>query len=282
DGDGAVALADYSPNLPFSEIDAERWTQAGEAIRECVRRSQAAVSTQWLPSDPDDLVRRALAEMQDTTIAELRDYLADGLTVLSEQVDVEVEYADWDSDAGEWVNQGLEQVPLNLRELWDSPPGSFRALAPPYLYIFPNWAEYTLSDSTELLFRAHSMDGEDYSCSLWPLTTTAEEDLFPIAIKAGQHRAQFDSDEGPVDLTFTSDWREVSGTIGGTSVTGTLDEEGWVDWTFAIRWDEIPDRTISGMFPDPEQIRDLAMADYDRYVYRYGHFEVRDEPWWVE
>ncbi|MGC9317734.1 MAG: hypothetical protein ACP5KN_06850 [Armatimonadota bacterium] len=84
-----------------------------------------------------------------------------------------------------------------------------------------------------------------------------------------------------VDLTFSADGLEVGGTIGGTSAAGSLDLDASVDWALIPRWDEMPDRTISGVFPNPDQIRNLAMAGYDRHMITYGSFEIRDEPWWV-
>ncbi|MGC9318029.1 MAG: hypothetical protein ACP5KN_08340 [Armatimonadota bacterium] len=277
-GDSVLTVGEYAPPAPFANIDAAAWSGAGAAIRTGIAWAIAALNNR--PTAADDLLNRALAEMDNPTIPQLQQYMADTRDVLRGQVQVHVEYATWDWDTEEWVDEGSTQIPLNMRELWDNPPTSFRALAP-QLYVFPDEASYVLSDSTQLHLWLWHNDGEYCYYSLSPLTAETEEDLFPIAIGGGQHRAQFDSDAGAVDLTFSADWREVSGTIGGTSVTGSLNQDAWLDWALTIRWDEIPDRTISGVFPNPDQIRDLAMAGYDRYIITYGSFEIRDEPWWV-
>ncbi len=178
--DGILTVAEYAPPAPFGDIDGTSWTQAGACLRDGVSRLIAAIDNrQW--SDSNELVMRAL---EDQNVSEIRGYLSDGLEVLGGQVNVTVEYANWQD--GQWVDQDTAQVPFNLRELWDNPPGSFRDLAPQL----------------------------------------------------------------------------------------TQDPPGFGN--FKAEWDDFPDKTLSGVFPDPDQIKDLMDADYDRYVFSYGSLEIGD------
>jgi len=178
--DGILTVAEYAPPAPFGDIDGASWTQAGACLRDGVSRLQQAIQQRQV-ADPNELVMRAL---EGADPAEWNTYLTDAGGVLGGQVNVTVEYANWQDD--QWVDQDTAQVPFNLRELWDNPPGSFRDLAP------------------------------------------------------------------------------------------QLTEDPQDSGAFTVEWDDIPDKTLSGVFPDPNQIKDLMDADYDRYVFSYGSFEIGD------
>jgi hypothetical protein len=84
----------------------------------------------------------------------------------------------------------------------------------------------------------------------------------------------------PVTLTFAPDWLKV--TVTGDGPDYTLDEvSGTVQdgddgdlYVWQPRWDDVPDPTFSGVFPSPEQVRDLILDDYDRYVLSYGALTI--------
>ncbi len=48
---------------------------------------------------------------------------------------------------------------------------------------------------------------------------------------------------------------------------------------FAPDMDSLPDRTFSGLLPDPDAIENLMAGDYDRMSICYGDFCIGDAPW---
>jgi len=285
---GRLTLGEYVPAPPFGEIDPLSWPAAGQALRDALSSLIAALAPACLPTDPDSLIQRALADAQESDIQQVREYLADALEVLSGQVTVEVEYARWESDAtahtAAWVDQGTAQVPLNLREAWDNPPASIRAMLSP-LYTMLHRANY-LAPSQPDLFRLdfHRWTGNEveYLVSRGP-------GVAPMVIGTGPHHMVLPSDyAGPLSpgaqLDFSADWSTCTVTMDEESIEATRDKrlDHWIlPYTWVPRWDEIPDQTMSGIFPDPEQVRDLILAEYDRLVIRYGSFEIVQEPEWV-
>ena len=171
---GILTVAEYAPPYPFSNIDAAPWTQAGDCLHDGIVRLGQAIEHRQ--GDADEPVEQAL---QGVDAAELHAYLEDAGELLGGEVNVTVEHI-----VAPTVNGGSTEIPFNLRELWDNPPASFRALLPPLL-------------------------------------------------------------EDPPD----------SG-------------------RFQPDLENLPDDTFSGVFPDPEAIWDLAEADYEIEVIRYGLFEL--------
>ncbi len=400
--DGVLTPDEYAPPVPFGDINAQDWEAAGAAMRDGVQRLSTAISDGCLPADSDDLVRRALAEQQNTTTAELRDYLADAHTMLSGEVNVTIEYANWEYETGrvygsvvdadtdgavqnaqvsigdqsdstdflgsfylnrvpigeqtmtvnppegyelvpgqdltctvvggeridagtievrdvssntqpppppgseeelqgsppapptmsvsamtgpaEWVDQGSEQVPLNLGALWDNPPASFRSLLPT-LHRVLDWGDYMGPLDSDVEVELRGWDGNNVEYTVYPFMTWENPVSMPIG--TGTHTlevpASLNDTGSALTVVFAEDWSSADVTIEGETLTWSRDmsnDEWYSPFAWLPRWDDAPTelRTVMGIFPNPDQIRDLAMQDYDRYVYRYGHFEFADEP----
>ncbi|MGD9496526.1 MAG: hypothetical protein AB7Y46_09465 [Armatimonadota bacterium] len=269
-GDGKLTVAEYAPAAPFGAIEAASWTAAGQVLRNAVSSLISALAPACLPSDPNALIQRALADAEESDLEQLRTYLSDALAMLSGQVNVEVEYARWEFDSAAhtaaWVDEGSTEVPLNLRQAWDSPPASIQALLPP-LYKMLAWGDYlTSSEEVLLSLEFDQWTGNQLS---YRYTAGASSGTAPIAINNQAHGLS--TAQGQANIS--ADWSTC--TLGGDSgVRDTQWDDQWEPFTWVPRWDEIPDRTISGIFPDPEQVRDLILAHYDRLVIRYGSFEI--------
>ena len=69
------------------------------------------------------------------------------------------------------------------------------------------------------------------------------------------------------NLSFNWDWSELTGTIGGTSVTG---QPVNIRRDIAVKWDDIPDKTLGGVLPDENKVNDLVLGDYDKVNLTYG------------
>ncbi len=120
--DGILTVLEYAPHAPFANIDGPEWSQAGGCLRDGVDRLWQAIEQRQV-ADSDEIVNQVLT---DEDPGELQTYLEDVAGLLGGQVDVTVEYGMWPANAGTET-----QIPLNLRELWDNPPYSFRDLLPP-------------------------------------------------------------------------------------------------------------------------------------------------------
>ncbi len=291
--DGILTLAEYAPPAPFGDIDGTAWSQAGTCLQDGVSRLIDALDKRQ-SADPDECVMRALAEATDTP-SEIRDYMSDGLAVLSGQVNVTVEYANADWENGQWIDEGTMQVPFNLIELWHNPPASFRGLAP-QLYIGLSYGYYELE--AEEPSPALTQDGV-FEFQLSRVNSDLEQVYYeswqwgfeelPIVISGAPHHLHIPADSRlgrpEADLDFNWDWSQFTGTVTALTVTPVTGQVVAGEWnhrtTTDAKWDDIPDKTLSGVFPDPDAVRDLVDEDYDRTVLTYGSLEITDEPWGV-
>jgi len=204
--------------------------------------------------------------LEDADISELEDYLDDANGLLGGQVNVTIDYGYWDEQNQCYTDEGTMQFPFNLRALWNNPPANFCDWAP-QTYIMLDEATYALSNGNELnMWLAHQEDdnvtgGWNYDGEWGDLT---------VAIGGAPHNVSIP--ELDAQLTFNWDWSELTGTIGGTSVTGQGIEDEWhrIWRCMNVKWDDIPDKTLGGVFPDENKLEDLVVSDYDKLNLTYG------------
>lgn len=274
--DGILTVAEYAPGSPFANLDKVAWQQAGEAIRNGVYRLRVAVNKRRT-GDPTEPLMRAL---EGENVAEIQGYLADAAAVLDGAVPVTVEWANADWGSGQWVDQGSDLIRFNLRELWDNSPNSFRFLVP-RMYLFIDEGHYDLSNGKAIALWFEDMNNMAGTVT-YEVQTPDGTFYADMPMTGANHRLQIPAQGGfgGADLWFNWNWRSCWGTYEGVPVTGTASSR----WAFSLfSWADIPDKTFTGIFPQPAKVRQLIVGDYDKTVFRYNNFEIVDEPdgvWW--
>jgi hypothetical protein len=259
DGNGMLTVAEYAPPAPFGAVRATDWVTAGECVRNAVDSLRQALDAR-VAADPTGLLNRALAQVGD--VGKLRGYLADASNMLAGQVTVTITYETAAGRDGEAV---VETLPVNLRQIWDSPPASLTGLLPP-VYLFPEDVRYDFGGTRLDLWRSRvGPDAVAYDVAIDNEGGTADVVLGPqphllTAASAGAFPG--------CNLTFNGDWSQGTGTIGATSgLTGALT---WGDVGPLATWDDLPDPTLSGVFPQPGLLRTLLYSDLTNFVFEYG------------
>lgn len=277
--DGMLTVAEYAPPGPFGDIYQAAWQQAGACLRDGIARLRRAIADRQL-GDPDELLMKVADEPD---VVEFDGYLADAAQLLAGEQNVTIDYANWDEATQAWVDEGSAPVPVDLGKLWDNPPASFRALLPPlYIGLGGGWYEVEGGGAPAQmpaqvplfwLQRVRSdLDNVYYTCAEFG----DPDEEFTVAISGAPHHLHVPANVGlgrpEMDLYFNWDWSQFTGTVVGTGdVSGYLHTELWYDYTDEVKWEEIPDRTLMGVFPDPDQLRNLA--EYDHWTVTYGSFD---------
>jgi len=266
--DGKLTVAEYAPPSPFGNITAASWTRAGVVLRVAVAQAQRAES--GMTADRRQVLWRALG---DTSRAELRRNLADIATMLNGRVSIVVQYDPvWvvygeEPDAPEERVQDRYGLPCNLRELWDRPPASLRDLLPP-LYLSLEYGQYgsfvmqrerVLATSAK--YRVSQRWPPYGSRAAFVKTSTA-----PHRISSGA-RATFPGISG----SFNWNWSRFTGSWGGL-VAGRSCQYRSVD--AICRWGDLPDKTLSGVFPQPDKLMIPLYGNYDNLVIRYNSIYI--------
>ncbi|MBM3472803.1 MAG: hypothetical protein FJX75_05990 [Armatimonadetes bacterium] len=264
--DSKLTVAEYAPAAPFGNVTAATWTQAGGVLREAVADMNQALAD--MREDDAEVLQRALAGMGDPTGFEAN--LADAATMLNGQVNVSV-YTE--SAAGMDASEALTKVPLNLRELWDTPPASLRGLLPP-LYLGLDYGQYATVGGPlfEMEFRRPLAESGSYQVAQpapWVARTTT------MATSAAPHPINVAAGSGfpGINGSFNWNWKQFKGTWGSTAVTATC---AYPELKGLHKWSELPDPTISGVFPNTTKVKTLMYGDYDRVIVRYRSIVVGD------
>jgi hypothetical protein len=264
--DSKLTVAEYAPAAPFGNVTAATWTQAGTVLRDAVADMNQALAD--MREEDAEVLQRALAEVGDPTGFEAN--LADAATMLNGQVSVSV-YCE--SHAAVDATEALTKVPLNLRELWDTPPASLRDLLPP-LYLGLDYGQYALVGGPlfEMEFRKPLAESATYQVARpapWVARTTT------IATSAAPHSINVAGGSGfpGINGTFNWNWKQFKGTWGGTAVTAACTNP---ELKGLYKWSELPDPTISGVFPNTTKMKTLMYGDYARVVVRYRSIVVGD------
>lgn len=246
--DGRLTVAEYAPPSPFGNITAATWTQAGQVLRDAVADMNQALAD--LTEDPNEFMQRVIGELSDPT--EFEANLADAATMLNGQVYVSVYSV---STASTDAAQALTKMPVNLRELWDTPPASVRDLLPP-LYLMLERGQF--SSGTTPLFNLVLQQTQAVTAkyavarvSPWVQRTTT------IAIGPAPYKINVASGGGfpGINGSFTWNWKKFTGTWGTQSVTATCANPNYGP---RFKWSELPDPTLSGVFPNTKKLRDAV------------------------
>jgi len=264
--DSKLTVAEYAPAAPFGTVTAATWTQAGGVLREAVADMNQALAD--MTELEDELLQRALAEASDPTGFEAN--LADAAAMLNGQVSVSVYCG---SEAAAEATEALTKVPVNLRELWDTPPASLRDLLPP-LYLGLQHGQYAVVGGPLFNMEFHKplASSGTYQVSR-PSPYVAR--MATIATGPAPHAVSIGSGSGfpGINGSFNWNWKQFTGTWAGSGVTATCSNP---DLTGLCKWSELPDPTISGVFPNTAKMKTLIYGDYGRVIVRYRSLVIGD------
>ena len=257
--DGIITVAEYAPAAPFGNVDATSWTLAGTCLRDAVARLRTALNNRQA-GDPNALVTRAV-EGED--VGTIETDLTDAAAVLGGQVTFTYEWEDAPQTSGASVrpaqggDSGGGELPVNLRKLWDNPPDSFRDWMP-RLYIMLDYARYDLSNGAAIeIWDADEQTETTITYEVWADGTLLGRPAVPIA--GAPHQLVLPASGGFPGAAISANWNwtQLTGTSGGTSFTGAP-APGSEFWTSCqVKWDDIPDETLGGTFPDTTVIKEL-------------------------
>jgi hypothetical protein len=250
-------------------VNAADWTLAGACLRGGVGHLIEALDTR--SNDPKALLSRALAGADPGAV---RTGLVDLKRALSGPVDVKVTYTP-DDGAGDGVgcDPVVLNVPMNLRELWDNPPASCLDLLPP-LYLFPSRGKYQVDGSTVAL-RLLEVGPDEATYKVIVDGAWGQAARAAVALGPAPHRvaADLSATSQSLGLDFNWNWSACQGQLVGQPATGTATE---TTLTTLVKWDDIPDPTLSGVFPDPDAIKTLLFTHFDKLIIEYGSQRFKD------
>jgi hypothetical protein len=286
--DGTLTAAEYAPPAPFGDLDAAAWEKAGDALAAAVTRLRDMVASRDDASDALGLLNRTL---EGADITEVNNNLRDGAALMTgAAVNVAVEYKRWDPNLGQYVDPQTRSIPFNLRQFWTGPPASLRDLLPP-LYKLPGYVNWEGEGATLNVWPSGANDFEagTIGCQIdvsgsWG---TASLNDLRLPYGTGVHTLVIPAGSGGVPsfpgatLVFSSNWETVDVTVSGA--TRHLAWNGMLgSWGTGIKWSTIPDRTLSGLLPSPDDLLGPIKADADYLKISYGSivFE-RDDYWWA-
>jgi hypothetical protein len=262
--DGILTVAEYAPPSPFGDISAYHWTRAGTDLRAAVTDAQTAFADRQT-ANPNELIMR-LINNQGWSDPDIDDTLQDAADVLNGTINATVELYRLNYSTWQYELKRTVIVPLRLRDLWDTPPASFRSLLPP-LYLMADWCEY---DSFTLWM-------DDYNVG----TGIATYDPEGISEASGApHNLTNAPGETPTfDIDFNWDWSTYSGTYDGGAVSGGLASGGAHELDTVFKWADLPDPTFSGVFPIPARVETILKTTYDESIIIYGTLQLGELPW---
>jgi hypothetical protein len=170
-----------------------------------------------------------------------------------------------------------DQIPVDIAELWDDPPASLLDMLPP-LYLMLDEGHYSFAGvGTFALWWDDRVD-DDISYWWWfqPTVGDGTGNYVDMAIGGAPHvvdvAAQGSFNGG--QMSFPADWETVTATIGALNVNGTLQDGQPLVLATTPIWDDVPDQTISGTFPDPDALGDAIYRSYDDWTLTYGNIQV--------
>ena len=271
--DSKLTVAEYAPAAPFGAITPTTWTDAGTVLRDAV--AELGQALQDMTDKPNELLQRALDGLDDPTQFAVN--LADASTMLSGPVNVTV-YTEAASSTHAAAlsdeTEAIQTVPVDLRELWDTPPASLRNLLPP-LYLSPDWGSYTSGGSTLFYFERTRCGAENAVYRVTKAASPYPSKTGTIPTGVAPHAVAIGAGGGfpGIDGTFNWNWKQFTGKWGATSVTAS---SPYVELGTICKWSELPDPTLSGVFPSPTRIKTLVYGNYGRVILRYGSIVVGD------
>ena len=113
------------------------------------------------------------------------------------------------------------------------------------------------------------------------IASGAEDIEIPIggAPHVAQVNIQF-GDQTITRFTFNADWSQVIVRVNGADVTLTRMNGAMPD-QYSLepygKWDDLPDKTLGGVFPDPDKVKTLMGGGYDQITYKYGTIVINGE-----
>jgi hypothetical protein len=229
---------------------------------------------QDMTGNSNELLQVALSQAPDPTQFEAN--LTDAAAMLDGRVQVTVSYEGTTSRPGGAPAtdepQTLMKVPCNLRQLWDTPPASLLDLLPP-LYVSLDQGTYQTGGSDRFGLRRSRVRAESAIYSVWQLSPYAWQTA-SIATAPAPHMIQIPAAGAfpAVRGRFNWNWTRFAGTWGGSRVVATCSNP----WLSGIcKWSELPDPTISGVFPNQAKMKALLYGDLWRVIVRYRSIVVR-------
>ena len=268
-GDGILTVAEYAPPAPFATVDATNWTAAGEWLRDAVADIRAGLAIRT--GEANSLIERYLEDP-----AGFAANADDAAEILGGQVNMTFNYTEAAS-AGVRT-EAIETIPVNLREIFDTPPANVQSMLPP-LYLMLSEGSWTFPGVGEfLLWWEERVDDDTVNYWWWfqPATGNGLGDYIDIAIEAGPHMVTVPAaGEFPgAQLGFPGNWASVNGTIGPVNVNGTATEGRDLLLAATPKWGDVPDKTFSGVFPDPDKVGEAILRNYDDWTLTYGSIQL--------
>ncbi len=274
---GILTVAEYAPPGNFGKIAVTEWKEAGACLRNAVARVTTVLTT-YQAGDSEALTTMAL---EDVDVPELQGYLTDATAILAGEVTFTYEWEDVGGAQVDSADEGEEQIPVNFRMLWDGMTATgFRAWLPP-LYIMLDFATYELSNGAELhLWEQHCwVDRANTVTYRWAYEDQEGwDDTVTVPVGEPPHNVSIPALDA--DLTFNWDWSQVTGTIGGQSVTGEA-KATEIYRGVELKVDDLPDKTLGGVLPEPDAVIDiLVTGDHDTWSLTYRSLEIGHQPWY--
>ncbi len=268
-GDGILTVAEYAPPAPFATVDATNWTAGGAWLRDAVADMRAGLAIRT--GDANSLIARYLEDP-----AEFAANADDAADILGGQVNMTFNYTE--SASAGVRTEATETIPVNLREIFDTPPANVQSMLPP-LYLMLSEGSWTFPGVGEfLLWWEERVDDDTINYWWWfqPASGTGLGDYVDIQIAGAPHGVVVPpaGDFPGAQLNFPGNWTSASGTVGPVNVSGNPTEGRDLLIAPTPKWGDAPDDTFSGVFPDPDKVGDAILRNYDDWTLTYGSIQL--------
>lgn len=129
-GDDILTVAEYAPADPFLNLlSAQDMNDAGDAIQDALQRLMDALDNR-VSGDPDEVINRLIEDESASDIQDVRDMVQKALNIFSGAVNMDVQYAHYNWDTGQWSGAGTETMQINLSRIWSNPLADVKDLLP--------------------------------------------------------------------------------------------------------------------------------------------------------
>lgn len=274
--DGVLGVAEYAPADPFFTLAADgaaNMATALQMLQEAVQAARAILAD--FPSDTQSPVGDALRDENAGDLQDARSDLQSALQVLQGQVNIQIEYADYDWGTNEFSGHNIIQVPFNLPSFFSSPVPDLKDLLPP-MYIVPEGSgQYAVHVSPDDLDDWVTFFVDSGEAHLWSGNGDFTNDQV-TALDLRNRRVVLHGQQMDVTVNWNAACDRIWGTTSAGQTFDTVDTDFWGGDPrhLAVHRDDIPDRTFYGLFPSPNQVWDaLVVGDPDLVIISYGTFE---------
>jgi hypothetical protein len=284
--DGLLMRAEWAPPSPFMTLltgGAANLSTALAMLQTAVTDARAVLGA--IPSDTASPLNKATEGQLPEDLQHYRDELQSASTMLAGQVTASVEYAFFNESTQQFYGHTTMTFSFNLGRFLSSPISDLKGLLPPRAYLVPDncWNQpYQITINPGAIHGSAGLTVNDDRAEVSFYVggyLSMENDHVTVADLLAR-TIQFTEGTTTLTVHFNEYCTRIWGTYNDGSTSQTFDTTsvtGDVSPQMVMRADEMPDRTMGGLFPSPTTLWNnvfLAKPAPVIEIFRYGNLTL--------